>query len=235
MKNYKPALRGAAFTNKRMAKKVNSVKDKMRWKKKLDIEQMKNRDQVNAYGGLGKVGLDYARADSENSDEEADPKKKENEIPAFSGAGKEFADKTAKKIAEEPAEDEEMLVAGFDVLEDELKQIDDKIEDVEVDPNDLDKAAYAVPTTDEGYRKILKERFGHDDFKEGQLEAIKILLEEKKSSLVVLCTGGGKSLIYQYVTQFMPGLVLVVTPLISLMSDQLMKLPDFLPGASINS
>ena len=74
------------------------------------------------------------------------------------------------------------------------------MEDIEVDPNDLDKAAYHIPTSDEGYRKILKERFGHDDFKEGQLEAIKILLEEKKSSLVVLATGGGKSLIYQYVS-----------------------------------
>jgi superfamily II DNA helicase RecQ len=36
---------------------------------------------------------------------------------------------------------------------------------------------------------------------------------------VVLATGGGKSLIYQYVTQFMEGLILVVTPLIALMTD----------------
>ena len=33
----------------------------------------------------------------------------------------------------------------------------------------------------------------------------------------------------------MPGLVLIVTPLISLMADQLGKLPDFIPGAAINS
>jgi superfamily II DNA helicase RecQ len=45
------------------------------------------------------------------------------------------------------------------------------------------------------------------------------VLDEKKNVLVVLATGGGKSLIYQYLTQFMPGLVLVVTPLISLMAD----------------
>ena len=50
---------------------------------------------------------------------------------------------------------------------DELKQIDDDIEDIEVDINDLDKAAYEVPDTDEGYLKILKERFGHDTFLEG--------------------------------------------------------------------
>jgi len=50
---------------------------------------------------------------------------------------------------------------------DELKQIDKRVEDVEVDINDLDKASYAVPDNDEGYRKILKQRFGHDDFLQG--------------------------------------------------------------------
>ena len=104
-----------------------------------------------------------------------------------------------------------------------------------MDPNDLDKAAYAVPNSDAGYEKILKERFGHDEFMEGQLEAVKVLVEKRNNALVVLATGGGKSLIYQFVTQFLPGLVLVVTPLIALMTDQLNKLPDFMPGACLNS
>jgi ATP-dependent DNA helicase RecQ len=53
--------------------------------------------------------------------------------------------------------------------------------------------------------------------------------------LVVLATGGGKSLVYQYASMFQPGLILVITPLISLMTDQLNKLPEFIPGAAINS
>ena len=57
--NYKPRIRGAAFSNKIMAKKVNSVKAKQRWAQKKKIEDLKNRDQVSMYGGLGKVGLDY--------------------------------------------------------------------------------------------------------------------------------------------------------------------------------
>lgn len=61
------------------------------------------------------------------------------------------------------------------------------------------------------------------------------MLEEKRNVLVVLATGGGKSLVYQFTTLFMPGLVLVVTPLIALMTDQLNKLPDFIPGAALNS
>ena len=102
----------------------------------------------------------------------------------------------------------------------ELKQIDEKIEeDPEVDLEDLDKAAYALPSDDKGYLKILKDRFGHTEFKEGQLEAIKILVQDRKNALVVLATGGGKSLIYQYATQFMEGLILIVTPLIALMTD----------------
>ena len=57
--------------------------------------------------------------------------------------------------------DEEMLADGHDEMEDELKGIDEKLEDIEVDINDLDKASYAVPETDEGFRRILEERFGH--------------------------------------------------------------------------
>jgi superfamily II DNA helicase RecQ len=98
-----------------------------------------------------------------------------------------------------------------------------------------DKAAHEIPSDDSVYEKVLKEEFGHENFREGQLKAIKILLEEKRNTLVVLATGGGKSLCYQYASRFLPGLVLVVTPLISLMTDQLQKLPDFIPGAALNS
>ena len=55
---------------------------------------------------------------------------------------------------------------------------------------------YEIPETDEEFLAILKERFGHSEFKEGQLEAIKVMLYEKRNTLVVLATGGGKSLIY---------------------------------------
>ena len=51
------------------------------------------------------------------------------------------------------------------------------------------------------------------------MEAIKILVEKKDNALVVLATGAGKSLIYQYASMLMPGLVIVVGPLIALMGD----------------
>ena len=58
-KSYKPRARGAVFTNKIMAKKRNNLKFRDNIKRKLQIERAKNRDQVNMYGGLGKVGLDH--------------------------------------------------------------------------------------------------------------------------------------------------------------------------------
>jgi hypothetical protein len=54
---YKPALRGAAFTNKTMAKKSNMLKFRGRMQAKIMAE--KNASQVGAYGGLGAHGLDF--------------------------------------------------------------------------------------------------------------------------------------------------------------------------------
>lgn len=54
------------------------------------------------------------------------------------------------------------------------------------------------------------------------------------STLAVLPTGSGKSLCYQLAAHFLPGLTLVVSPLIALMADQLQHLPAALPGAMLS-
>ena len=54
---YKPALRGAARTNKTMAKKSNVMKFRNRMQAKIMAERAAN--QVGAYGGLGAHGLDF--------------------------------------------------------------------------------------------------------------------------------------------------------------------------------
>ena len=68
-------------------------------------------------------------------------------------------------------------------------------------------------------RALLRERFGHDDFRKGQWEPIKALLDGR-DALVVMPTGSGKSLIYQLAALATPGLTVVVSPLIALMKDQ---------------
>jgi ATP-dependent DNA helicase RecQ len=77
--------------------------------------------------------------------------------------------------------------------------------------------------TRESARLILTERFGHADFRRGQWAPIQALLEGG-DALVVMPTGSGKSVIYQLPALLMPGLTIVVSPLIALMKDQKDKL-----------
>ena len=72
-------------------------------------------------------------------------------------------------------------------------------------------------------RALLRERFGHSDFRRGQWEPVRSLLDGR-DALVVMPTGSGKSLIYQFAAVAMPGLTVVVSPLIALMKDQKDKL-----------
>jgi RecQ family ATP-dependent DNA helicase len=69
----------------------------------------------------------------------------------------------------------------------------------------------------------LLARFGLESFRPGQREAVQAALEGR-DSLVVMPTGGGKSLCYQLPALAGDGLVVVVSPLIALMSDQLRRL-----------
>jgi len=71
----------------------------------------------------------------------------------------------------------------------------------------------------------LLARFGLDAFRPGQREAVEAALAGR-DSLVVMPTGGGKSLCYQLPALADQGLVVVVSPLIALMSDQLRRLEE---------
>ena len=66
-------------------------------------------------------------------------------------------------------------------------------------------------------------RLGHASFRPGQREAIETLLQDRRL-LLVAPTGGGKSLVYQLPALLLPGTTLVVSPLVSLMADQVAAL-----------
>ncbi len=73
--------------------------------------------------------------------------------------------------------------------------------------------------------RALREHFGFEKFRPGQREVIEHILA-RRHTLAVLPTGGGKSLCYQLTAQLLPGVTLVVSPLIALMQDQVEALMD---------
>lgn len=71
--------------------------------------------------------------------------------------------------------------------------------------------------------RVLQERFGFTRFKTGQADILSALLD-KQSVMAMLPTGGGKSLVYQMMGYLRPGVTVIVTPLLSLMQDQVARL-----------
>lgn len=83
--------------------------------------------------------------------------------------------------------------------------------------------------------ETLKTYFGYDTFREGQEKIVEAILANR-DVLAIMPTGAGKSICYQIPALILPGITLVISPLISLMQDQVKALNDAgIHAAFINS
>lgn len=90
------------------------------------------------------------------------------------------------------------------------------------------------PTLDDA-RALLSASFHYEEFRPGQERAVSAVLAGR-DAVIIMPTGGGKSLCYQVPALLLPGLTVVVSPLISLMKDQVDALTARgLPAAFVNS
>uniref|UniRef100_A0A8D0TTW2 DNA 3'-5' helicase n=1 Tax=Sus scrofa TaxID=9823 RepID=A0A8D0TTW2_PIG len=83
---------------------------------------------------------------------------------------------------------------------------------------------YLLPEPTAKQINCLKTYFGHSSFKPVQWKVIHSILEERRDNVVVMATGYGKSLCFQYPPVSVGGIGLVISPLISLMEDQVLQL-----------
>ena len=83
--------------------------------------------------------------------------------------------------------------------------------------------------------QTLKTYFGYDTFREGQESVVESILEHR-DVLASIPTGAGKSICFQVPALIMPGITIVISPLISLMQDQVKALNEAgIHAAFINS
>ena len=154
-----------------------------------------------------------------------------------------------QSLTDNPDEDEGKLVdldEGSDSSDESSCSSADELEifhaakgnEKEVDDDGSSVAVYGKDQrkedeTEGSLSATLLKIFGHESFRHGQEWAIQRCMSEKKS-LLVAPTGFGKSLCYALPAALMDGVCIVVSPLISLIQDQLRSLPPRIPAATLS-
>lgn len=155
-----------------------------------------------------------------------------------SSRGRRYYRRFKKILKAQPGTGADGVIQEEDLVIELTNQLNKRQESksVNFDSNLIEEAVLAVrkEATDDNLVKLLRLTHGYDSFRDGQLETIKMVLEGK-STMLVLPTGAGKSLCYQLAALVLPGITLVVSPLVALMIDQLKQLPPMIEGGLLSS
>lgn len=89
--------------------------------------------------------------------------------------------------------------------------------------SEVDRQLEATKPTAQ-HLQCLQSHFGHSEFRPKQWDIIRSIMVEKRDNCVIMPTGYGKSLCFQFPAVYTNGITLVVSPLISLMQDQVSAL-----------
>ncbi|NWX43995.1 WRN helicase, partial [Steatornis caripensis] len=106
----------------------------------------------------------------------------------------------------------------------ELNVVPDGDEDEGIEEEEEECLDPMLPVPSESHITCLKTYFGHSSFKLVQWKVINSVLEDRRDNLVVMATGYGKSLCYQFPPVYTGYTGIVICPLISLMEDQVLQL-----------
>ena len=142
-------------------------------------------------------------------------------------AGDNEEDSSSSDESSSDSEDDELELVGGD------DEPDEPSENIGAQNDDESICSVVDDGESDVIHAALHKYFGYRQFRQGQEWAIRRVLDQERS-LLVAPTGLGKSLCYALPATQMDGVCLVVSPLISLMQDQLRHLPPNIPAATLS-
>ncbi|XP_023229321.1 Werner syndrome ATP-dependent helicase-like [Centruroides sculpturatus] len=130
---------------------------------------------------------------------------------------REFFNKSVDKLENDGCKEERILQTDSDEdkTDEDISDLLDLLDDVESEEH---------VEVGEDYTKALKQHFGYSHFRPLQWDIIKETYINRRDSCVVMATGSGKSLCYQFPAVHSKKTVVVISPLISLMEDQVLAM-----------